>query len=475
MDEKRPGGGAADVAALARDLVDRLSAISASLSSGLDGSATSSPGALPSGGGPAPDFGSPRAVLENGARYVSPYLPADASLRPLKAALLRILRIVTRDQTVFNSAILEALRGTLLVADGAFRDTAAALEAARRETGAAEERALDALARSRSALEEGLRLVSDEARRDLDGERRVRAELGAEVLRTQARVDGLESDRDRLSESAARQTEALAALEKRIEEKYGELRLLRLEWTTLRAGLKPSGTPPASPKAVAAAPAADDPLRAGLYVDFEEAFRGTEEEIRRRQGADAALFSGAPGPVADLGCGRGEFLEGLRTAGIPGIGCDANPLMAARAREKGLAVDQADLFEWLAARPDGSLGGLTAYQVVEHLPAARLFDLVELAAVKLAPRGILLFETVNPESAYAMKWFWMDLTHVRPVPAPSLARLLSASGFSEVRVDWRSPVPAAEAPPPELADDPRLGPVVRLLFGPQDYAVIGRK
>jgi O-antigen chain-terminating methyltransferase len=82
---------------------------------------------------------------------------------------------------------------------------------------------------------------------------------------------------------------------------------------------------------------------------------------------------------------------------------------------------------------------------------------------------------VNPESVYAMKWFWMDLTHVRPVPAPSLARLLTASGFSDVRIDWRSPVPASEAPPAELADDPRLGPVVKLLFGPQDYAAIGRK
>jgi len=165
----------------------------------------------------------------------------------------------------------------------------------------------------------------------------------------------------------------------------------------------------------------------------------------------------------------------LREAGIPAVGCDANGVMAARAREKGLDVDRADLFAWLAARPDASLGGVTAYQVVEHLPASRLFDLVELAAAKLAPGGVVLLETVNPESAYAMKWFWMDLTHVRPVPAPSLARLLSACGFRDVRIDWRSPVPAAEAPPAALGADPNLGPVVRLLFGPQDFAAIGRK
>ncbi|HUM01500.1 MAG TPA: class I SAM-dependent methyltransferase [Thermoanaerobaculia bacterium] len=436
MDEKPSGAGSADAAALARDLVGRLTALSASLSPGLDRPEAASAATSAAGAGAGPDFGSARMVLENGARFVSPCLPGDAPLRPLKALLLRILRIVTRDQTVFNSAVLDALRGSLLAAEGAFRDHAAALSRLRAEAadvagrvGEADSRLTEAVARNHEAL-------------------------GAVLHETQLRLDGLE---------------------KLIEEKYGDLRLLRLEWTTLRAGLQAPARAAAATPAVPAAPPADDPLRAGLYVDFEEAFRGSEEEIRRRQEADVALFGGAPGPVADLGCGRGEFLEGLRAAGVRGVGCDANPVMAARAREKGLEVDRADLFEWLAARPDGSLGGVTAYQVVEHLPAPRLFDLVELAAAKLAPGGVVLFETVNPESAYAMKWFWMDLTHVRPVPAPSLARLLSASGFRDVRIDWRSPVPASEAPPAALRDDANLGPVVRLLFGPQDYAAIGRK
>ena len=195
MDEKPSGGGSADAAALARDLVGRLSAISASLSSGLDRpeAATTT---IATGAGLTPDFGSPRAVLENGARFVSPYLPGDATLRPLKALLLRILRIVTRDQTVFNSALLEALRGTLLELESAFRDTAAVL---------AQVRAQEAeVARAREAL-------------------------GHAFHETRLRVDGLEKDRDLLSDAAARQAESLTTLEKRIEEKYHEIRLLRLE------------------------------------------------------------------------------------------------------------------------------------------------------------------------------------------------------------------------------------------------------
>jgi O-antigen chain-terminating methyltransferase len=255
--------------------------------------------------------------------------------------------------------------------------------------------------------------------------------------------------------------------------------MLRLEWSSLRSNLqnlseaRPS--PVARGQAADSAVRADDPLRAGLYVDFEEHFRGTEEDIRGRQASDAARFRGAPGPVADLGCGRGEFLEALAAEGVVAIGCDANPVMAARAREKKLAVDQDDLFTWLAARADSSLGGVTAFQVVEHLPPASLFDLVELAIRKLAPSGRVLFETINPESVYAMRWFWMDLTHVRPVPAPSLAQLLKASGFRDVTVDFRSPVPESEGLPRGLADDPRFAPLSRLLFAAQDYAVTGVK
>ena len=51
---------------------------------------------------------------------------------------------------------------------------------------------------------------------------------------------------------------------------------------------------------------------------------------------------------------------------------------------------------------------------------------------KLAPGGRVLFETVNPESVYAMRWFWMDLTHVRPVPTA-----YSSDGF------LRAPEPTA--------------------------------
>ncbi|MCM3878400.1 MAG: class I SAM-dependent methyltransferase, partial [Thermoanaerobaculia bacterium] len=421
----------------------------------------------------------PRTMLENAGRFVSPVLPAAAALRPVKAALLRVLRIVTRDQTTFNSALLAALRGALLETEASL----AALASASVEAGEAARRAEAATGVARERLERAVADLSALSVR-VGREAAARESAARDLAASQRRLDALEKDRDARFEALARERERDSSERdesgRRLDETRESLRMLRLEWSSLRSNLqaieadrRPVEGP--APASTSLAVRADDPLRAGLYVDFEEQFRGSEAEIRARQAKDAARFRGAALPVADLGCGRGEFLEALKAEGVTGIGCDANPVMAARAMEKGLAVDAADLFRWLGTRGDESLSGITAFQVVEHLAPASLFDLVELVVRKLAPGGRVLFETVNPESVYAMRWFWMDLTHVRPVPAPSLAQLFRASGLKDVDVDFRSPVPESEGLPAGLAEDPRFAPLARLLFAPQDYAVTGVK
>jgi SAM-dependent methyltransferase len=466
-----------DVAALAAELAGQIASLSAFAGSGLASQGRA--GARSGSTAGVPSYAGPRTMLENAGRFVSPALPAGAALRPVKAALLRVLRIVTRDQTTFNSALLEALRGTLLETEASLNGLASAST----EAGEAARRAEAAAGAARERLDRTVAELSAVSAR-VAREAAARESAGRDLAASQRRLDALEKDRDVRFEALAREREQEAAERKSFAERLDgtaeSLRAVKLEWSSLRSNLRKlsSGPAPALAGGGERNPAPlrpDDPLRAGLYVDFEEHFRGSEAEIRARQAKDAARFRGAAGPVADLGCGRGEFLEALKAEGVTGLGCDANPVMAARATEKGLAVDAADLFTWLGTREDGSLSGITAFQVVEHLAAAALFDLVELAVRKLAPGGRVLFETVNPESVYAMRWFWMDLTHVRPVPAPSLAQLLRASGLKDVEVDFRSPVPDAEGLPAGLAEDPRFAPLARLLFAPQDYAVTGVK
>ncbi|MBL8115580.1 MAG: methyltransferase domain-containing protein, partial [Acidobacteria bacterium] len=435
-----------DAEALARRLVDDLAAIQTP-PPGASRAVSSAPGGE-TGEAPRFDLSGALQMLENGARYVSPHLPAEARYKAAKGLLLRALRIVTRDQTVFNSAVAESLRIAVREVESALNATAAlsaeAREMARKALEEVDHRSSEGAARH----EELIAALTREARAREEGDaaaQAARASLARDLHATQQRLDAVERARDLAAESLERRLERFeegrAAFENAISrsatsatrsiEAFGEdLRALKLELTALRgelargpgagaARLEPA--PGGSPPALGAQPEAPPGAYAGVYADFERAFRGSEAEIRRRQEGDVALFT-AEGPVADLGCGRGEFLEALAAAGRIGIGCDTNPVMVARSREKGLEVVAADLFSFLESRPDGSLAGITAYQVVEHLPAALLASLVTLATRKLAPGGRVLFETINPESVYAMKWFWMDLTHVRPVPAPSLAQ-----------------------------------------------------
>ncbi len=493
-----------DAAGLARELAAQLAALATPEPSSPAGS-RQRPRAGASG---TPSLAGPRAILENASRFVQPSLPADARFRSMKELALRALRIVTRDQGVFNSAVHEALRTSLLEIEAAFVDVASEHRAKHRELDEeveAKHRGLKAEAEAQQARLEEVRLAllsalderDDELRADLAEETRradgavereasARERLSADLLGSQTRLDLLERRSDsaggRLDEASSR----LSAAEERLErlrldlsKATEELRGARLEWTTLRAELR-SGSGLAAPaeREETFAPetrSAADPLSAGLYADFERTFRGAEDEIRTRQEGDVSLFLGARHPIADLGCGRGEFLEAVAARGLVGRGCDTNPVMVARCRQKGLAVDETDLFSWLRAQPEGSLGGVTAYQVVEHLPADALLPLVELAVSRLATGGRLLLETVNAESVYAMKWFWMDLTHVRPVPGPSLGRLMEACGLREVTIAYRSPVPREVTGGGTEPSDPLVAALARLVFAPQDVAVTGVK
>ena len=164
------------------------------------------------------------------------------------------------------------------------------------------------------------------------------------------------------------------------------------------------------------------------YVAFEDVFRLSEDVIRERQRPYLALLEGRQ-PVLDVGCGRGEFLELLREAGIPASGVDLDAGMVSRARQKGLDVRHGDAIAYLEQLADASLGVIFAAQVVEHLPYAQLIAFLRLSAQKLAPGGLLIAETVNPHAPGALKNFWFDLTHQHPVFPEVLLTLCRAIGF----------------------------------------------
>ena len=75
---------------------------------------------------------------------------------------------------------------------------------------------------------------------------------------------------------------------------------------------------------------------------FEARFRGARNALLERIAPLAARFDGAPGPVFDLGCGRGELLEALGGRGIGAYGVDSDDGCVRSCVDRGLHVSVAD-------------------------------------------------------------------------------------------------------------------------------------
>ncbi len=171
----------------------------------------------------------------------------------------------------------------------------------------------------------------------------------------------------------------------------------------------------------------------GIYLGFEDLFRGTEDFVRARQAYYIDVI-GDRHPVLDVGSGRGEFLDLMRDHAIPALGVDLLPEMVNYARRKGHRVEQAEANEYLASQPDGSLGAVFSAQVIEHMDSMDLLRFVALAHRKLRASGLLIMETVNMHSLAAAKNFWVDPTHVTPVFPEVAVALARLHGFCTAQV-----------------------------------------
>jgi O-antigen chain-terminating methyltransferase len=233
------------------------------------------------------------------------------------------------------------------------------------------------------------------------------------------------------------------------------------------------------------------------YVAFEDQFRGSQQQIRERMAAYVSEFKGA-GDVLEVGCGRGEFLDLLREQGIPARGVDINCEMVALCRDRGLDATEGDALSYLLAQPDGSLGGLFAAQVVEHLEPDYLMRLLDVMYHKLRPGSRVVLETINPAcwSAFFDSYI-RDFTHVRPLHPDTLRYLLGAGGFQRVEIRYSTPFPDESKLQPIRASTHRaasaeavaaeslsgMAAVINenvrrlngLLFTYLDYAVIGER
>lgn len=216
----------------------------------------------------------------------------------------------------------------------------------------------------------------------------------------------------------------------------------------------------------------------GMYISFEDRYRGTREEIKERlrfylSRVQAAHSAADRGPVIDIGCGRGEWLELLAESGIAARGVDLNSIAVDESRKRGLQVDLAEGIEALSVLAAESCSAVTAFHIIEHLPFESVVELLDQSLRVLRPGGVLIVETPNPANLLvAAERFYLDPTHRNPLPSQLTAWLFQARGFGQVEM-----LPLHPVPPDSLAtySDPMLELLQQKLYGPQDYGVIGRK
>ena len=394
----------------------------------------------------------------------------------LRGFIWRLIGPPLDAQRRFNAVIVDHLNRNVAAHESAERATAAALAAASEES--------DQLRRFQTHLLQYLQTVTlyvdtrdrstggradvlNSAISSLTGDWMKRWEsLSAREHRADARMNTLAAALDDVRATASLAQQTALSLKRDVE-------------TSLSR--EPGG-------AVAPPPSTD--LNAFKYLGFEEAFRGSADDISTRLAEYAPAFDGLS-DILDVGCGRGEFLSLLGSRGIRARGIDTNDAMVAECQARGLNVVKADALAHLREIPDESIGGLFASQVVEHLPPDYLAALLETAGHKVRPGGVLILETINPTCWLAFfESYIRDLTHIRALHPETLQYFVRVSGFADVRIEFKSPV----------ADVVRLEPLSRpvdsaredfvefvetfndnvaklnsRMFSYQDYAVIAKR
>ncbi|MCE2699334.1 MAG: methyltransferase domain-containing protein [Nostocales cyanobacterium LE14-WE4] len=221
----------------------------------------------------------------------------------------------------------------------------------------------------------------------------------------------------------------------------------------------------------------EEHLLNSFYVAFEDHFRGTREDISDRLKVYLPLIEkanvGTPdAPILDVGCGRGEWLELLKESGYISRGLDINRFMVEQCQARGLETIEADVINYLQSLPENSLGAITGFHIIEHLPFKTLMRLFSETVRVLKPQGLVIFETPNPDNVLVgSNTFYLDPTHINPLPSATVKFMAEMFGLYNTQVITLHPYP-------ENAKVDGQGIAERFndhFYGPQDYAVLGYK
>ena len=434
-----------------------------------------------------PQFTAILSQIERNVNAGTENLPMEKFARPYRWIarlagwmVLYMGEVITNPQRKFNHSVLDALRVSV--------DVIRRLEQGLGERGsriAALEQSLKERDNRISGLEASLDQGLSDRDNRIDGlDKSVKQELMEQYGRIAAleqslkerdnRISGLEAS---LNQGLSDRDNRIDGLEKNIANLKNSLILQERRVAMLLEEARKRLPEPFNQKQLQVIANESAHLLDSLYVSMLDQFRGTREEIKDRLRVHLPLLENTKAgkekrPILDLGCGRGEWLELLQEKGLLARGVDISSILVEQCREKGLEVIESEMVTFLQKIPEASLGGVTGFHIIEHLPFELLIKLLDETVRVLKPGGIAIFETPNPHNILVGSCnFYLDPAHKKPLPSSMMKFIAEARGLCRVEIMNLHPFPeSCRLSGSDLAE--RMN---EYFYGPQDYALIGWK
>lgn len=137
--------------------------------------------------------------------------------------------------------------------------------------------------------------------------------------------------------------------------------------------------------------------------------------------------------VLDIGVGRGEMMVCMRDWGYNYQGVDISPSTVGFCQKLGLnCVVVDDTESWLSINP-GKFALITCLDVLEHVPRAQTIGFLKAIRASLVAEGKAIIQVPNLQSPFGYLHHFNDFTHVSGFVEHSLAQVLLAAGFQEMK------------------------------------------
>jgi 2-polyprenyl-3-methyl-5-hydroxy-6-metoxy-1,4-benzoquinol methylase len=145
--------------------------------------------------------------------------------------------------------------------------------------------------------------------------------------------------------------------------------------------------------------------------------------------------------IVDVGCGAGKLLYLFKNMEYTNVtGVDISPEQVKLARQVISAVDEANVLDWLEARPS-SFDLITGLDIIEHLEKKEVLRFLDASYNALKTGGRLVLQTPNAESPWGSQHRYNDFTHEVGFNPNLLSRLLILAGFQEIEARETGPIP----------------------------------